>query len=79
MSEPAGNIAVFLRRFAGLIAIVFGVLFAAFGGLCSAIYLLSFYAEGDWNNLGAALMVGVPTAVVAGMIVSMGRRFWAKR
>ncbi len=66
----------YLRRFVGLIIIVFGVMFLAFGGLCSAVYLLSFFAEGDLNNLGLALMVGVPTALVGGMIISTGRRFW---
>ena len=68
----------YLRRFAGLIVIMFGVFFLAFGGLCSAVFLLSFFAEGDLINLGFALMVGVPTALVAAMIFSIGRALWRK-
>lgn len=68
-----------VRRFAGSIVIVFGLLFLAFGGLCSAVYLLSFFAEGDLNNLGFALMVGVPTTLVGGLIISSGRKLWVTR
>lgn len=76
----AHRIAVsYIRRFAGLIVVAFGIRFLAFGGLCSAVYLLSFPAEGDLNNLGLAVMVGVPTALVGGMIIAAGRAFRVKR
>lgn len=69
----------YLRRFAGLIFIVFGILFLAFGGLCSAVYLLSFFAEGDLINMGFALMIGLPTALVGGMIILTGRALWTRK
>ena len=69
----------YLRRFAGLIVIMFGVFFLAFGGLCSAVFLLSFFAEGDLINMGFALMIGLPTALVGGMIILTGRALWTRK
>jgi hypothetical protein len=67
------------RRFAGLIVIVFGVLFLAFGGLCSGVYLLGFFIDGDLRDLMHASMIAVPTALVGWLIIARGRALWAKR
>ena len=79
MTDARRNAVSYIRRFAGLIVVAFGILLLAFGGLCSAVYLLSFLAEGDLKNLGLAVMVGVPTALVGGMIIAAGRAFRVKR
>lgn len=68
-----------VRRFARSIVIVFGLLFLAFGGLRSAVFLRSFFAEGDLINLVYALTIGVPAALMGGLVISRGPKLWVRR
>ena len=62
-----------LSRLIGLILIVIGVIWLVTTGLCTGAFAISFISGGDWNDLGAVLLVGVPSAVIGGVIYGIGR------
>lgn len=71
MSEPsAGND---LRRLIGRALIVIGLLWVVMTGLCNMGFLAQMFGEGDWSNADLVLIIGVPSALIGGIIYALGR------
>jgi hypothetical protein len=68
-----------VRRFAGLIVIVLGVLWLVFSGLCGGLYLMGFFIDGNWSNLRDAILILAPSALVGWLVIARGRALRAGR
>jgi hypothetical protein len=62
-----------LGRLFGLILIVIGVLWLVLTGLCSAAFFVGLLGQGNLSDLGAVLMIGIPSALIGGVIYAIGR------
>jgi hypothetical protein len=62
-----------VRRFAGLIVIVLGVLWLLFAGACSGLYFMGFFIDGTWRNLRDGLLILAPSLVIGWLIIARGR------
>lgn len=62
-----------LGRLIGLILIVIGVFWLATTGLCSAVFAIGLLGEGNLNDIGGVFMIGVPSALIGGVIYAIGR------
>lgn len=66
---PAGGI----RRLIGLILVVISTLWLVLTGLCSAAFAIGLMGEGNLNDLGGVLAIGLPSALIGAMIYAVGR------
>jgi hypothetical protein len=62
-----------LGRLIGLILIVIGVIWLVTTGLCSAVFAVGLFDNGNLNDLGVVLTIGVPSALIGGAIYAIGR------
>lgn len=62
-----------LTRLFGLILIVIGTLWLVLTGLCSAAFLIGLLGEGNLRDVGVVLTIGIPSALVGGIIYAVGR------
>ena len=62
-----------LGRLFGLILIVIGILWLVLTGLCSAAFFIGLLGQGNLSDLGAVLVIGVPSALIGGVIYAIGR------
>ena len=62
-----------IGRFVGLLLIVVGVLWLVLTGLCSAAFALALIGEGNLNDVTGVLAIGVPSALIGGVIYAIGR------
>ncbi len=62
-----------IGRFVGLLLIVAGVLWLVLTGLCSAAFALALIGEGNLNDITGVLAIGVPSALIGGVIYAIGR------
>lgn len=62
-----------LTRLFGLILIVIGTLWLVLTGLCSAAFLIGLLGEGNLRDVGVVLTIGIPSALVGGIIYAIGR------
>ena len=69
-APPPGND---LARFIGLILVVIGALWLVLTGLCTAVFALGIAGEGNLNDVGGVLSIGVPSALIGGAIYALGR------
>lgn len=73
---PDGNIPTTgseVSRLIGLILIVIGLMWLVTTGLCSAAFAIGLAGEGNLGDLGAVLMIGIPSALIGGIIYAIGR------
>jgi hypothetical protein len=62
-----------VARLVGLAFVVIGVLWLVLTGLCSAAFFVGLLGQGNLSDLGAVLMIGVPSALIGGVIYAVGR------
>ena len=62
-----------LTRLIGLILIAIGTLWLVLTGLCTAVFAVGIAGEGNLNDSGGVLSIGVPSAVIGGIIYAAGR------
>lgn len=62
-----------LTRLFGLILIVIGTLWLVLTGLCSAAFFIGLLGEGNLRDVGVVLTIGIPSALVGGIIYAVGR------
>lgn len=62
-----------LTRLIGLILVVIGALWLVLTGLCTAVFAVGVAGEGNLNDIGGVLSIGVPSAVIGGIIYAIGR------
>lgn len=62
-----------VRRFVGLLLIVIGVMWIVLTGLCSVAFAIGLLGGGNLNDIGGVLMIGVPSALIGGIIFAVGR------
>ena len=62
-----------VSRLIGLVLIFIGVLWLAMTGLCNAGFVAQMLFEGDWSNADLVLILGVPSALIGGVIYALGR------
>jgi hypothetical protein len=62
-----------IQRFIGQLLIVIGVLWLVLTGLCSAVFAIGLAGEGNLNDIGGVLTLGIPSALIGGVIYGLGR------
>ena len=62
-----------LARLTGLILVVVGTLWLVLTGLCTAVFAVGIAGEGNLNDIGGVLSIGVPSALIGGAIYAIGR------
>lgn len=62
-----------IGRFIGLILIVVGALWLAVTGLCTAAFAVGIAGEGNLNDIGGVLSIGVPSALIGAALYAIGR------
>lgn len=62
-----------MGRFIGLILVVVGALWLVLTGLCTAVFAVGIAGEGNLNDIGGVLSIGVPSALIGGAIYAIGR------
>jgi hypothetical protein len=72
-SDKAHGAGQTLGRFVGLVLVVVGVLWLVLTGLCTAAFAIGLLGEGNLNDIGGVLSIGVPSAVIGGAIYAIGR------
>ncbi|MFM9862722.1 MAG: hypothetical protein ACKVRO_03860 [Micropepsaceae bacterium] len=68
--SPPGND---LARLIGLILIVIGTLWLVLTGLCSGAFLIGFLGQGNLSDIGAVFAIGIPSALIGGIVYAIGR------
>lgn len=71
MSEP--NPPPTVSRFIGLILVAVGTLWLVLTGLCTAVFAVGVAGEGNLNDIGGVLSIGVPSALIGIAIYAIGR------
>jgi hypothetical protein len=71
MSETSSGSEII--RFFGLLLVVIGVLWLVLTGLCSAAFVIALAAEGHIGDVTGVLAIGVPSALIGGVIYGIGR------
>lgn len=61
------------RRLVGLVLMVAGLSWVVLTGVCNAGFLGQMLFEGDWSNADLVLILGVPSALIGGIIYAVGR------
>lgn len=69
-TPPLGND---LTRLIGLILVVIGTLWLVLTGLCSGAFLIGLLGEGNLRDIGVVLTIGIPSALIGGIIYAIGR------
>ena len=59
--------------FVGLILVVIGTLWLVLTGLCSAAFAIGLLGEGNLNDIGVVMTIGIPSALIGGIICAIGR------
>lgn len=62
-----------MARFLGSVLIVVGVIWLVTTGLCSAAFAIGLLGEGNLNDIGGVLSIGVPSALIGAVIYAVGR------
>jgi hypothetical protein len=62
-----------LSRLVGRILIVIGVLWLVLTGLCTAAFAIGLLGEGNLGDVSVILTIGIPSAVIGGVIYAIGR------
>ena len=62
-----------LSRLIGLILIVVGAIWLVTTGLCSAAFAIGLADSGNFSDLAIILLVGVPSAMIGGVLYALGR------
>jgi len=62
-----------VSRFVGLLLIAVGVLWLVLTGLCSAAFVIALLAEGHPGDATGVLAIGLPSALIGGVIYAIGR------
>ncbi|MCE9521886.1 MAG: hypothetical protein K8S25_05575 [Alphaproteobacteria bacterium] len=73
MSDASKKSSSDLSRLVGLMLIVIGVIWLVTTGLCSAAFAIGLADGGNSNDMIIILVVGVPSAVIGGVIYWIGR------
>ncbi len=62
-----------VARFVGLLLVAVGVLWLVLTGLCTAAFVIALAAEGHLNDATGAFAIGIPSALIGGVIYAIGR------
>lgn len=70
MSDERGSE---MSRLIGLVLIVVGAVWLLTTGLCSAAFGIAFLEHGNTGDFGTVLLIGLPSALIGGVIYAIGR------
>jgi hypothetical protein len=72
-SSPPPDTGGAIKRLVGLMLMVIGIFWLVMTGLCSGAFLIGLLGEGNLNDAGGVLMIGIPSALIGGVLYSIGR------
>lgn len=72
-SPPPPDTGDAVKRLIGLMLIMIGIFWLVMTGLCSGAFLIGLLAEGGFKDIGGVFMIGIPSALIGGVIYALGR------